>query len=194
MGARKREAGGGERWDPFTRVDLHELCTEWYSMSGMKFTRSGLTDRSNVTIIGAELLDLTERGVSERTESIRQDLSRCKTAWERLRWLCDKPFPSMIRRQANMHLKRGVSDRKSLWSGCSSLLANLIYNFTFAFCIATRTRHGSTIVCDVFATSGIPLEEKTGRNARLFMGHDVELMPRSMDTRRGCGWDYKDDV
>jgi len=31
-------------------------------MSGTKFTRSDLTDRSNATIIGAELLDLTERG------------------------------------------------------------------------------------------------------------------------------------
>lgn len=180
------EADGGEaeRWDPFTRVDLHELCTEWYSMSGTKFTRSDLTDRSNATIIGAELLDLTERGVSERTESIRQDLSRCKTL--RGSDCGDRAISRspMIRGRC-IYLRRGVSDRKSLWSGCSSLLANLIYNFTFAFCIATRTWHGSTIVCDrlVFATSGIPLEEKTGRNARDSLWGTTLNLCRDLRTR-----------
>ncbi|CAL1680713.1 unnamed protein product [Lasius platythorax] len=74
---RRRQSKGGKRWDPFTRVDFaHELYTERYSMSGTKFTRSGRTDRSNATIIGAELLDLAERRVSKRTKWSRNDSSR----------------------------------------------------------------------------------------------------------------------
>lgn len=84
-------------------------------------------------------------------ESIRQDLSRCKIAWERSRWLRDKPLPRWLGGRGT-YLKRGVSDRKSVWSGCSSLLANLIYNFTFAFCILP---HGLDTVARSCVTAGL---------------------------------------
>lgn len=72
-GGRAREGKGGILLREST---LHELYTERYSMSGTKFTRSGRTDRSNATIIGAELLGLAERRVSKRTKWSRNDSSR----------------------------------------------------------------------------------------------------------------------